>query len=112
MNYPFLAKSSGTEPYQVVFHFADGLLTATCNCQAGVFSKLCKHKLALLQGDEAMLFNPSESQQLRELSSLVQKTAYPKLLDEIHQAELALTKAKKLVDRNKKLLEKAFKEGA
>jgi hypothetical protein len=57
-----------------------------------------------------MLFDPAKTDQLREVALLVQKTAYPKLLDEIHQAELALTKAKKLVDQNKKLLEKALKE--
>lgn len=112
MNYAFLAKSSGAEPYQIVFDFSDNLLAVTCNCPAGVFGKLCKHKLALLRGDEAMLFDPTEAQQLREVIALVQKTAYPGLLDEIHQAELALAKAKKVVDQSRKLLEKALKEGA
>lgn len=112
MKYEFLAKSSRTVPYLVVFTHSENGVSATCNCQAGVFGKLCKHKLALLQGDSSMLFDPTEDQQLLELSALVQKTSYPKFLSEIHQAELAQIKAKKILDQNKKLLEKALKEGA
>jgi uncharacterized Zn finger protein len=112
MNHEFLAKSSGTTPYQVVFTHADSRLGATCNCPAGIFGKLCKHKLALLHGDASMLFDPNANPRLLKLSQLVQETAYPRLLAEIHQAEIALAKAKKLVDQSKKLLEKALKEGA
>lgn len=112
MKYEFLAKSSGSVPYLVVFTHSENGLSATCNCKAGIFGKLCKHKLALLQGDASMLSDPTEDQKLYELSALVLKTSYPKFLSEIHQAELAQIKAKKTLDQSKKLLEKALKEGA
>ncbi len=54
MKYELNAKSSGNEPYQVLFTFHEDKLTITCNCQAGVFNKLCKHKLALLNGNVAL----------------------------------------------------------
>jgi hypothetical protein len=112
MVYEFLAKSSGSTPYQVVFTHADNKLGATCNCGAGIFGKLCKHKLALLQGDTSMLFEPAAEVQLQELLVVVKQTSYPEILADIRQAELAESEAKKNLDKRKKTLEKALKEGA
>lgn len=112
MNYEFLTKSSGSSPYQVVFTHTNNKLGATCNCGAGIFGKLCKHKLALLQGDMSMLLDPASEVKLQELLAVVKQTTYPQLLADIRQAELAESEAKKNLDKRKKTLEKAMKEGA
>lgn len=112
MKHEFLVKSSGTEPYLVAFNFSDGKLSITCNCKAGIFHQLCKHKLALLQGDSAMLHDSSSEPDLRKLQELISSTSYPELLQEIHQATVQADEAKKHLSKTKKLLGKAMKEGA
>lgn len=112
MRYEFLAKSSGTEPYQVVFTCVENKLTITCNCKAGIFNKLCKHKLALLRGDTGMLHNTDSESALREFQDIVTSTSYPELLQNIRRAEIASDEAKRNLRKTKKLLEKAMKEGA
>ncbi len=112
MKYEFLAKSSGTDPYQVVFTLDDRKLRVTCNCKAGIFGKLCKHKLALLRGDADMLFQIDGETNLKELLTIVPSTAYPELLEQIRRNEIAADEAKRVLQRSKKALEKSMKEGA
>ena len=35
-----------------------------CNCQAGIYGKICKHKIGLLAGDTSMLFDQEEISKL------------------------------------------------
>jgi len=112
MKYKFLAKSSGGEPYQVIFICEENKLTVTCNCKAGIFNKSCKHKLALLQGDTSMLQNANSEVELGELQKAVSSSSYPELLEQIHHAKVAVDEAKTNLSKTKKSLEKAMKEGA
>jgi len=112
MSYEFLAKSSGDNPYQVVFIFSDQKLSITCNCKAGIFGKLCKHKTALLAVDTGMLAKPEQSEALREISTKIQATTYPQLIEQLKQAETKADEAKKNLSRVKKQLERSMKEGA
>ena len=112
MKYEFLAKSSGEEPYQVVFIFDEEKLSITCNCKAGVFGKFCKHKLALLTGDTNMLSEPEQLESLKEVLNQIPATAYPELIDQVHSAELKADEAKRALQKAKRLLEKAMKNGA
>ena len=69
MKATLLAKSSSGESYQIEF-LADGSsLRVFCHCQAGVLQQMCKHKLALLKGDAAMLFDPNQAAVLSEIHS-------------------------------------------
>jgi len=112
MKYEFNAKSSGDEPYQVTFIFDNGTLAITCSCKAGIFGKLCKHKTALVTGDSSMLADPEQSESLKELLNQIPATAYPELIDQMHSAELKADEAKRALQKAKKLLEKAMKNGA
>lgn len=45
--------SNGT--YCVTLSWRDDRLTVSCDCQAGKFNKLCKHKTGVLTGDVGIL---------------------------------------------------------
>ena len=64
-----LARSSSGEPYDVQFLQASGsnCVRVFCHCAAGQFQQMCKHKLALINGDVEMLFDKSQAQELREV---------------------------------------------
>lgn len=42
--YIFKVQGSQPKPYTVICQETEGSLTIKCNCQAGSFGKLCKHK--------------------------------------------------------------------
>jgi len=46
-------KGSSADPYELTFIKDGDSLTALCNCPAGTFGNLCKHRVAILDGDAA-----------------------------------------------------------
>ena len=46
-------KGSSSDPYELIFIKDGDSLTALCNCPAGTFGNLCKHRVAILDGDSA-----------------------------------------------------------
>ena len=44
-------KGSSKDPYEVTFIKDGDSLTALCDCPAGTFGNLCKHRVAILDGD-------------------------------------------------------------
>jgi hypothetical protein len=47
----FLVKGSAKDPYEVIFIKDGDSLTAICDCPAGTFSNVCKHRVNILDGD-------------------------------------------------------------
>ncbi len=46
-------KGSSADPYELTFIKDGASLTALCDCPAGTFGNLCKHRVAILNGDNA-----------------------------------------------------------
>jgi uncharacterized Zn finger protein len=46
-------KGSSSDPYELTFIKDGSSLTALCNCPAGTFGNLCKHRVAILDGDSS-----------------------------------------------------------
>jgi hypothetical protein len=97
-----LAKSSSGESYNVEFLVVSGSLRVFCHCQAGVLQRMCKHKLAFIQGDVKMLFDLKQTTLLSEIHSWpefgnlkVRVNEYEKKLTEIEMAQGELTKKEK-----------------
>ena len=67
--------SKPEEPYEVTFLFKDNRLSVLCNCPAGEWGKLCKHKTALISNDDTMLFVTDELPLLEQAQELIQKTS-------------------------------------
>jgi uncharacterized Zn finger protein len=51
----FLVKGSTPDPYEITFIKDGDSLTAICTCPAGTFGNLCKHRVAILDGDAAAI---------------------------------------------------------
>jgi uncharacterized Zn finger protein len=53
MDVTIFAKSSSQNrsPYNVNFIVVDGMLRIHCSCPAGIYGQLCKHRTALIEGD-------------------------------------------------------------
>lgn len=47
----FLVKGSSKDPYEVIFIKDGDSLTAICNCPAGTYSNVCKHRVNILDGN-------------------------------------------------------------
>ncbi len=74
------ANSSSGDPYNVHFDFSDNKLTVFCNCQAGTYGKLCKHKTGLLDGNLSIIFNKADQEKLLQIIELVKKSKYTELM--------------------------------
>lgn len=46
-----LVNGSSKDPYELTFIKDGSSLTAICTCPAGTFGNLCKHRVAILDGD-------------------------------------------------------------
>jgi len=46
-------KGSSSDPYELTFIKDGDSLTALCNCPAGTFGNVCKHRVAILDGDNS-----------------------------------------------------------
>jgi hypothetical protein len=74
------AKSSSGNPYDLIFMDHGDFFTIFCNCQAGTFGKLCKHKTWALSGDDQVLENQEDRPLLREIHAKALGSSYSALL--------------------------------
>ena len=112
MKVTVLAKSSGAKPYEVDFIIDGNSLVVFCNCQAGSFGKLCKHKTELLAGDESRLFAESEIPKLVQIQEIVQSASEViRLTEEVAESEPIVKCEQTKLKKSKKLLETALKQG-
>ena len=51
----FLVKGSSKDPYEVIFIKDGDSLTAICNCPAGTYGNVCKHRVSILDGSTQSL---------------------------------------------------------
>lgn len=112
MKVTILAKSSGAKPYEVDFIVDGDSLVVFCNCQAGSFGKLCKHKTELLAGDESRLFADSEIPKLSQIQDVLQSASeLTHLAEEIAESERIVKSEQAKLKKSKKRLETALKQG-
>jgi hypothetical protein len=106
------ATSSSGEPYTVDFMIQDGRLSVRCNCRAGLFGQLCKHKTELIAGDASRLFDDSDRSKLRDLSTMIANA--PKVLQvasEIAESERIIRQEQAKLKKIKKQFAARLKEG-
>lgn len=113
MNISIQAKSSsGGTPYEVTFSSEAGLLTVRCDCQAGVFGKLCKHKTELLAGDLSRLYNSDDVGKLRSVLDVIEgKNEIQDAAVEIARTEAIIKAETALNKKAKKRLESLLNQG-
>lgn len=97
------AKSSSDEPYTVDFFIEDNKLSVFCNCRAGIFRQLCKHKIELIAGDQSRLFDESEAEQLKELEAVLS------MVPELKKTVEKIAESQKIISREQAKLKKIKK---
>jgi hypothetical protein len=104
------AKSSSSDYYTVICKIQD-VITIYCDCKAGSFGKLCKHKMGLLSGDRSFLYDTSQEPLLDELERHVKSSEFNNLEKELSQALESSEIAKKNIEHVKRKIEKALNNG-
>jgi len=104
-----LAKSSSSDvPYTVRCYLEENKISFFCSCPAGDNRKLCKHVRQIIAGDDAILYDGNQKDELEAVRNHLPGTAIPLLLSELKKSESLLEKAKKDVEKTKKNLESAI----
>ena len=103
-------KSNSQEYYLINIEISE-VIKISCNCTAGIFGKLCKHKTAVLSGNVEILYDQKDETILMELHEIVKKSDFNKLVDELEITEKAIESAKNQAKKTKIKLERALKNG-
>lgn len=103
-------KSSSSDFYTIIIEITD-TIKVSCNCGAGIFGKLCKHKIAVLSGDRDIILDKNDESILEEINSVISKSDFFNLNNELESAKKAVEIAKKQETKAKNKLETAIKNG-
>ncbi len=105
------AISSSGESYDVHFKFSDKKLVVFCNCPAGIYGKLCKHKSRLLDGDPSMLFDKTDLSKLQQVHNMVKKSNYAEIISSYQHLKKEIEKAQQKEKKLRKQIENTLKTG-
>lgn len=105
------AISSSGEPYDVNFNFSETQITVSCNCQAGMHGKLCKHKIGLLSGDASFLYDKSNEEILYQIHNEVQTTEYGEMISDYNNVKKEIDEAQRKEKKIRLRIENALKTG-
>ena len=106
-----VTSSSRDEPYEVNVSHSVNTLTIHCTCPAGEWGKYCKHKAAVVHGDESALFGDGQSLNLAKAGQWITASNLPSLFEEIVVAETELAAATARAKKAKARTAKAMREG-
>ena len=112
MELTILVKSSSrSEPRTVNVTKDDSGLSLFCDCPAGNWGRICKHKLAIVSGDDSMLYDDDQREIFETAMGWVAKSGYPDLIKELKAAEKGLKSAREEVGDIKVKITRAMAEG-
>lgn len=103
--------SSSGEPYDVHFEFSENKFKVNCNCPAGIYGKLCKHKIRLLDGDSSLLFNKTDYEVLEQIHEVVKKSKYIEIISSYNNLKKEIEVAQKKEKKLKEQIEQSLKTG-
>lgn len=106
------AKSSSGPPYTVDFLINESRLSVRCDCEAGKFGQLCKHKTELIAGEQSRLFDETDAPKLRELETVICRAPeIGSIASEIAASEKVIQREQTKVKKLKKEFAAKLKEG-
>jgi uncharacterized Zn finger protein len=103
-----LAKSSSGEPYTVEIYLEENKISAFCSCPAGDNRMLCKHVRKIVAGDDSILYDKNQKNELEAIRNHLSKTEIPLFSSELEKFDSLLEETKRKVERAKKNLENAI----
>lgn len=104
----FRVQGSQPEPYEVVFErLSSKNMRARCNCQAGDFGLICKHRIKILEGN-AQGIESSNKSDVQVVQSWLQGTDVSSALLELKFLEVEAERLKNEIAAARKRLAAAF----
>ncbi len=99
----FQVQGSAEEPYKVTFERDGSNLSAYCTCPAGENGQYCKHRFAILDGNDDNIVSNNKSE-VKKIMSWLPGSDVEKALIKLAEAEEEFEEAKqKLSDAKKKV---------
>jgi len=97
----FFVQGSSIDPYRVTFQKDGQHLSALCTCPAGVNGQYCKHRFAILNGEDIGIVSNNQHE-VEIVASWLADSDVEAALVEVKQAEVEFERAKKVVASAKK----------
>lgn len=108
----FAKSSSRDDPYTVTFSKSDsGTLSVWCDCPAGIYGKLCKHKLLLSSNDASMLYDDYQVAELKKAHQWVNDAGLIDIINEASSIEKEIEDTKKLLKKMKSKIARLMMDG-
>jgi hypothetical protein len=105
--------SSGNGTYSVDFLTNDeGKLSVFCDCPAGEWGKFCKHKWRLLHGDESMLADQTQIDDLQKVAEIAKDRNIEQFDDEIKAYEKEQKNHTKQLKKEKEIRDRILSKKA
>lgn len=105
----FLVKGSSPEPYEVTFTKNNSNMNAFCTCPAGENGQYCKHRFAIMAGDNRAVIS-SNKDQVMVVKSWLPGSDIEEALMKLAEAEHEYDNAKKRLTAVKKSIAKAMRQ--
>ena len=102
--------SSSEATYLVSVGQDDQGIFVNCSCPAGVFGKLCKHKLEVLNAASGNAESDSDAA-CHDIHRLIENTDILRLLNRMNLADLDFQSAKRALESAKRDMEKSLNGG-
>ena len=71
----------------------------------------CKHRLSLLKGEQKMLADPSQADDLATVAQWADQAGFPPLFEQLDNAEAEVARAQRDVKKMKKRIEECMTHG-
>lgn len=107
----FIKSSDPELCYELKVQQKKGWVKIECECPANERKKLCKHKIAVIECDYSMLFDPSNKESMNKAQELIKQTPFPNVLNEIKEEEKVIKSAQKNIRNLKHKVERITREG-
>jgi len=111
------AKGTSEPYYEVTFKNIGGSISVKCQCRAGEFTQLCKHKLALVRGDSSILYEgdffqtDEQKNNFQAMQGWVQQSGLAPLILQHDQTQQAFLQKEKEFKQIKEKIELAMRKG-
>lgn len=104
---------SRTRPYRIEVLGQDSKVSVFCDCPAGALGRFCKHKAAVVSGDDSLLAARDEEQEAWQAAGrLLAESALPAKLMELRDAEKDPETSKQQIKSLKVRISRLMQEGA
>lgn len=105
--------SSRKRPYRIEVLGQDDKVSVFCDCPAGALGRFCKHKAAVVAGDDSLLATPDDEQEeWAAARKWLDRSSLPAKLMELRDAEKDPQTSKQQIKSLKLRISRLMQDGA